>query len=117
MTREYDPHRWAQATPIETPMTEASDARAAVDQHARTTEPDRNQVQPGWRVFDRIGRLLGEVSDRDDASVVVAGGPVDRRGTRVPLKIIAEEDPDEMTAELTVAASELGYPTADGEEG
>jgi len=53
-----------------------------------------------------MGYPLGKVMDLDDESVVVARGPVGGHSTRVPIKLIANEDPDEKKAVLTVAAGE-----------
>ena len=97
-------------------MTEASDAQAAIDRHARTSEPDLNRIQPGWQVKDRTGRLLGEVIERDDASVLVARGQPAEDSVRVPMRLVDREDPDGRTAVLTVLAGELRQlATDDGE--
>jgi hypothetical protein len=116
MTRYHEPDRGGHSTLIEVATTEASDARTAVDRHPRTTEPDLTRVQAGWRVYDRIGHRLGEVIDRDDASVVVSRGPAGGDDTRVPIKLIAYEDPAERTAVITTTAGEPEHPDADGRE-
>jgi hypothetical protein len=65
-----------------------------------------NQVQPGWDVYDRNGQRLGEVIERDDASVVVARHAA-FEGTRLPMKLIADEHPDIRRAELSVTAADV----------
>jgi hypothetical protein len=88
-------------------MTDASDPEEAVDRHKRTSEPDLNRVQPGWGIFDRLGRRMGEVVERDDTSVVVARDPGSGDGTRLPMKLLADEHPEGRWATLTVSAGEL----------
>lgn len=88
-------------------MSEASDPEQAIDRHERTTEPGLNKVQRGWDIYDRLGRRLGKVVERDDASVVVEPGPEAEGGTRLPLKLIADEHPDGRWATLSVAAGDI----------
>ena len=88
-------------------MTEASDPGQAVGGDERTSEPDLNRVQPGWRVEDRSGALIGVVTERDDVSFVVARGSDVDEGMRIPIRLIADEDPDRRQVTLDVAADEL----------
>jgi hypothetical protein len=89
------------------PMTDASDPRQALDHHPRTSEPGIRAVQLGWRVYDRSGRLLGEVIERDDDSVLVSPIPTDGRGTRFPVDLVIDEVPSGRWATLSVSAHEL----------
>lgn len=91
-------------------MTNTADPGEAVTRHERTSEPNLSKIQPGWKVYDRLGRGMGKVTERDDASVVVVNGDAAAAKsdeTRLPIRLIADEHPDGRWATLTVSASEL----------
>lgn len=87
-------------------MTDAADPQQAVVRHERTSEPDLNKVQRGWQIYDRAGERIGVVVERDDASVVIADDPSAGGGERLPIRLIADEQPDERRATLSITASD-----------
>ena len=70
-------------------------------------EPGIHLVQNGWQVNGASGELIGEVVERDGESIVVK---LDRGGgdrVRIPTRLIAEEEEDNMLATLAVDSAEL----------
>lgn len=88
-------------------VTDASDPRQSIDAHRRTSEPDAHRVQTGWQIYDRRGKHLGKVIERDDESILVSYRSDDHE-TRFPVKLIADEVTDGRWATLSVADGELG---------
>jgi hypothetical protein len=102
--------------PIPDGVPATSDTEHAMLSHERTSEPDMRSLQRGWQVHDRSGSRLGDIVERDDESFVVALEARAGAGIRLPMRLIAGEDPDTRRVSLATGLDELDRMWPPGEE-